>query len=109
MWHVQGPGNNNNNNNNNNIIYLTAIGLLPGGSGCIDVHIYEKGAKNLKPGVLHEKHAVATWSLGNRISICLQTQGNQAKPVSRWQVAGPVASSPSSNVYRAATHKIHMM
>ena len=40
-------------NNNKNNIYLTAIGLLPGGSGCIHVHIYEKGARNLKPGGLH--------------------------------------------------------
>ena len=43
--------------NNNNNIYLTEIGLLPGGSGCIHVHIYEKGARNLKPGGMHEKHA----------------------------------------------------
>ena len=57
--------------NNNNNIYLTAIGLLPGGSGCIHVHIYEKGARNLKPGGLPEKHAVATWSLGNHLSIRL--------------------------------------
>ena len=36
--------------NNNNNIYLTAIGLLPGGSGCIHAHIYEKGAvKILNP------------------------------------------------------------
>ena len=74
--------------NNNNNIYLTAIGLLPGGSGFIHVHIYEKGARNLKPGGLHEKHAVATWSLGNHLSICLLTQGNQEKPVSRCPVAG---------------------
>ena len=49
-----------NNNNNSNNIYLTAIGLLPVGSGCIHVHIYEKRARNLKPGKMHELHAVAT-------------------------------------------------
>jgi len=35
---------------------------------------------------LHEKHVVATWNLGNHLSICLQTQGNQKKPVSTWPV-----------------------
>ena len=59
----------NNNNNNNNL--LTAIGLLPGGSGFVHVHNYEQGAKNLKPGGLDEKHAVATCSLGNHLSIRL--------------------------------------
>ena len=42
-----------------------------------------------KSGGLHEKHVVATWNLGNHLSICLQTQGNQENPVSRWPVAGP--------------------
>ena len=42
-----------------------------------------------KSGGLHEKHVVATWNLGNHLIICLQTQGNQEKPVSRWPVAGP--------------------
>ena len=41
-----------------------------------------------KSGGLHEKHVVATWNLGNHLSICLQTQGNQEKPVSKWPVAG---------------------
>jgi hypothetical protein len=56
-----------------------------------------------KSGGLHEKHVVATWNLGNNLSICLQTQGNQEKPVSRWPVAGPseywlIASSTASKV-----------
>ena len=55
--------------NNNNI--LTAIRLLPGDSSSVHAHNYEKGATNLKPGALHEKHAVATWSVGNHLSICL--------------------------------------
>jgi len=42
-----------------------------------------------KSGRLHEKHVVATWNLGNQFSICLYTQGNQEKPVSRWPVVGP--------------------
>jgi len=42
-----------------------------------------------KSGGLHEKHAAATWSLGNNLSIRLWTQGNQEKPVPRWPVAGP--------------------
>ena len=56
-----------------------------------------------KSGGLHEKHVVATWKLGNHLSICLQAKGNQEKPVSRWPVAGPseywiLASSPASKV-----------
>ena len=42
-----------------------------------------------KSGGLHEKHVVATWNLGNHLSICFWAQGNQEKPVSRWPVAGP--------------------
>ena len=58
-----------------NIIYIflfTAIGLLPGGSG------YFTCKQNIKlvttkfnSGGLHEKHVVATWNLGNHLSICL--------------------------------------
>ena len=55
------------------IIYLcTAIGLLPGGSG------YFTCTQNMKlvttkfnSGGLHEKHVVATWNVGNRLSVCL--------------------------------------
>ena len=41
-----------------------------------------------KLGGLHEKHVVATWNLGNHLSICFLAQGNKEKPVSRWLVAG---------------------
>jgi len=41
-----------------------------------------------KSGGLHEKHVVATWNLGNDLSICFWAQGNQEKPVLRWPVAG---------------------
>ena len=55
------------------IIYLfTAIGLLPGGSG---YYTWEQNMKlvttRFKSGGLHEKHVVATWNVGNRLSICL--------------------------------------
>jgi len=45
-----------------------------------------------KSGGLHEKHVAATWNLGNHLSICLYTQGNREKPVSRWPVTGPAES-----------------
>jgi hypothetical protein len=32
-------------------------------------HKYEIRSKKFKSGGLHEKHAVATWSLGNHLSI----------------------------------------
>ena len=47
------------------------------------------GNTKFKTGGLHEKHVVATWNLGNHLSICFYTQENQEKPVSRWPVAGP--------------------
>jgi len=66
--------NNNNNNDNNNIfIYLfIAIGLLPGGSGYFTCKQNVKlVTTKFKSGGLHEKHVVATWNLGNHLSICL--------------------------------------
>jgi len=55
------------------IIYLfTEIGLSPGGSG------YSTCKQNMKLvtttfklGGLNEKHVVATWNVGNHLSICL--------------------------------------
>ena len=32
-----------------------------------------------KSGGLHEKHVVATWNLGNHLSICFWAHGNQEK------------------------------
>ena len=53
------------------IIIFTAIGLSPGGSGyftCIqDMKLV---TNKFKSGGLHEKHVVATWNLGNHLSIC---------------------------------------
>ena len=54
------------------LLLLTAIGLSPVGSG------YFTCIQNLKlvtnkfnSGGLHEKHVVATWNVGNRLSFCL--------------------------------------
>jgi len=56
------------------IIYLfTAIGLLPGGSGyftCKQNMNMKLVTTRFKSGGLHEKHVVATWNLGNHLSIC---------------------------------------
>ena len=66
------------------------MGLLPGGSGYfIRIQNMKLVTNTFKSGGLHEKRVVATWNLGNHLSICLETQGNQEKPVSRWPVAGP--------------------
>ena len=54
-------------------IYLfTAIGLLPGGRGYFTCEQNMKlVTTKFKSGGLHEKHVVATWNVGNRLSICL--------------------------------------
>ena len=54
------------------IIYLfTAIGLLPSGSGYLTCKQNIKlVTTKFKSGGLHEKHVVATWNLGNHLSIC---------------------------------------
>ena len=56
-----------------NIVYLfTAIGLSPGGSGYFTCKQNMKSVTaKFKSGGLHEKHVVATWNLGNHLSICL--------------------------------------
>ena len=64
---------------------FTAIGLSPGGRGYFTrIQNMKLVTNKFKMGGLHEKHVVATWNVGNHLSICLQTQGNQEKPVSRW-------------------------
>jgi len=54
------------------IIYLlAAIGLLPGDSGYFICKQNMKLVTNkFKSGGLHEKHVVATWNVGNHLSIC---------------------------------------
>jgi len=55
------------------ILYLfTAIVLPPGGSGYFTCKQNMKlVTTRFKSGGLHEKHVVATWSVGNHLSICL--------------------------------------
>ena len=55
------------------LLYLfTAIGLSPGGSGYFTCIQNMKLVTNkFKSGGLHEKHVVATWNVGNHLSICL--------------------------------------
>ena len=55
------------------IIYLfTAIELSPVGSGYFTCKRNMKlVTTKFKSGGLHEKHLVATWNLGNHLSICL--------------------------------------
>jgi len=55
------------------ILYLfTAIGLLPGGSSYFTCkQIMKFVTTRFKTGGLHKKHVVATWNLGNHLSICL--------------------------------------
>ena len=51
---------------------FTAIGLLPGGGGYFTCKQNMKLVTNrFKYGRLHDKHVVATWNVGNHISICL--------------------------------------
>ena len=54
-------------------IYLsTAIGLSPGGSGYFtSIQNVKLVTNKCKSGGLHEKHVVATWNLGDYLSICL--------------------------------------
>ena len=67
------------------------MGYHPVALVILHVHKYggKKVTKEFKSGGLHERHVVATWKLGNHLSIRLQKQGNKEKPVSRWPVAGP--------------------
>jgi hypothetical protein len=90
--------------NNNNNIYL------PGGIGYFTcIQNMKLITAKFKSEGLYEKHVVATWNLGNHLSICFLAQGNQEKPVSRWPVAGPsefwlLASSPASTVKNSNSH-----
>ena len=72
------------------LLLLTAIGLSPGGSGYFTCTQNMKLVINkFKSGGLHQKHVVTTLNFGNNLRICLYTQGNQEKHVSRWPVTGP--------------------
>jgi len=48
--------------------------MSPGGSGYFTCkQNMELFTNKFKSGGLHEKHVVATWNVGNRLSICLDT------------------------------------
>jgi len=54
------------------LLLLITSGLSPGGSGYFTCIQNMKFVINkFKSGGLHEKHVVATWNLGNHLSICL--------------------------------------
>ena len=54
------------------LLLLTAIWLLPGGSGYFTCKQNMKlVTTRFKSGGLHKKHVVATWNVGNHLSICL--------------------------------------
>ena len=54
------------------LILLTAIGLSPGGSGYFTcIQNIKLVTTKFKSGWLHKKHVVATWNVGNNLSICL--------------------------------------
>ena len=54
------------------LLLLTEIVLSPGGSGYFTCTQNMKlVTTKFKSGGLHEKHVVATWNLGNHLSICL--------------------------------------
>ena len=53
-------------------IYILQLGCYP--VAVIILHVYKTWnwlLINLSPEGLHEKHVVATWNVGNRLSICL--------------------------------------
>jgi hypothetical protein len=58
--------NNNNNNNNNNKLQL---GYHP--VAVVILHVHKYKIRKFKSGGLHERHVVATWKLGNHLSIRL--------------------------------------
>ena len=53
------------------IIFIYAVGLSPGGSGYFTCKQNMKlVTTKFKSVGLHEKHVVATWNVGNHLSIC---------------------------------------
>jgi hypothetical protein len=58
------------NNNNNNIFDCKWAVARWQWLLCTYINM-KQGSKKFKSGGLHEKHAIATWSLGNHLSICL--------------------------------------
>ena len=53
------------------IIIINRIGFSPGGSGYFTcIHNVKLVTNKFMSGGLNEKHVVATWNLGNHLSIC---------------------------------------
>jgi len=53
------------------LLLLTEIGLSPGGSGYFTcIQNMKLVTTKFKSGGLREKHVMATWNLGNHLSIC---------------------------------------
>jgi len=53
------------------LLLFTSVGLLPGGSGYFTCKQNMKlGNTKFKSEGLNKKHVVATWNLGNHLSIC---------------------------------------
>ena len=54
------------------IIFINCNGLSPGGSGYFTcIRNMKLVINKFKSGGLHEKHVVATWNVGNHLSVCL--------------------------------------
>ena len=53
------------------LLLFTAIGLLPGGNGYFTcIQNMKLVTTKFKSRGLREKHVVATWNLGDHLSIC---------------------------------------
>jgi hypothetical protein len=63
---------NNNNNNNNNNKFINCNWVDTRWQWLFYMYTkYELVTTKFKSGGLHEKHVVATWNVGNHLSICL--------------------------------------
>jgi len=54
------------------IVYLLQLGCHPVAVVILHVHNMKLFTTKFKSGGLHEKHVVATWNLGNHLSICFR-------------------------------------
>ena len=58
------------NNNNNNNIYLLQLGCKPVAVVVTCIQNMKLDTTKFKSGGLRQKHVVATWNLGNHLSVC---------------------------------------
>jgi hypothetical protein len=54
-------------------------------------------------GGLHE-----SWNLGNHLSICLKTRGNEEKPVSRWPLSLSGRMQGNNERFQQMRYKSHI-